>query len=91
MNWWSTENTKWLMGLVGSLLVSAVVGWASAQFAIRSEIEEGRAVFNNIGIRYFDALLRAHLGQVSDGTGMPTGGAKASRQNNLIIMLSLGA
>ena len=63
------EERKWLMGLAASLLVSGIAGWISAQYTIRSETVEGRAVFTNIGIRYFDALLGAfdlESGQASD-------------------------
>ncbi len=58
-NGWS-DLKKWIMSLISCIVVSAIVGWGTAQIALRSEVKEGQAVFDNIGLRYFDALLGAH-------------------------------
>ena len=52
MRTWS-DNRKWGMGLVAAIFVAAVTSYVTTKFTISSELDEGRALFNGIGYRYF--------------------------------------
>ena len=58
-NDWSARKTL-IISSIASFVVAAAVSWITVQMTLKNEIEEGWAVFNNIGLRYFDALLRAY-------------------------------
>ena len=74
-NRWS-DRKKWIMGLASSIVVSAIVAWLTAltttQAIRKSEIKEGQAVFNTIGLRYFDALFGAYDKKTGEPSNNPT-------------------
>lgn len=69
------EDKRWILGILASILasivVSGIVGFFSARYALEGRIREGQAVLTNVGWRYFEALLLAHnINQ--EGVGVPS-------------------
>ena len=57
---WKSPKTTWVLTIASSLVVAAITGVVSTQLTLQGEIDDGRVLFENIGLRYFDALLLAH-------------------------------
>ena len=56
----SQEGTKWFVQLLVSVVVPAAVAAFTTECALNREIDEGQAVFSNIGYRYFGAVYQAY-------------------------------
>ena len=49
---WS-DNRKWGMGLVAAIVAAACTAYVTTKLTISSELDEGRALFDGVGYRYF--------------------------------------
>ena len=70
---WKSPKTIWVLTIASSLVVAAITGFVSTKRTLQGRIDEGRVLFGNIGLRYFDALLLVHYepGQ-QPGTSPPS-------------------
>ena len=57
--------------VVASIIVAAVVGWGSVQIALQNQLSDGKAIFDNIALRYFEALFAVYNAP-GEEPGLPT-------------------